>query len=346
VAVVLITGVSRFLGARLAAQLAADPAVERVIGIDTVAPDAPGSTAVGGAVDLGRTEFVRADIRNPLIANVIAQAGVTTVVHAGVLASPREAGGRVAMQELNVIGSMQLLGACQRSTTVGQVVLASTAAVYGASPRNPAVLTEAMATRAPRSGYGRDAFEVEGFVRGLARRRPDIATTVLRYADILGPSVDTALSRYLSLVPVPTLLGFDPRLQLVHETDAVELLRRATVGRHPGVFNVAADDVLLLSQAIRRVGAARLPLPGVAFGPYCAVARASAATARQEQQPQHLRHGRVLDTARLRGEFGTGPARTTAQTLAAWRDGRRPTRADAVAGAPPPSREDLVGTQR
>ena len=83
--VVLITGVSRYLGARLAAELVADPSIERVIGIDSAA------AAPSDLHRLGRTEFVRADIRNPLIAKVIAQARVDTVVHAALLApaSPR-----------------------------------------------------------------------------------------------------------------------------------------------------------------------------------------------------------------------------------------------------------------
>ena len=81
--VVLITGVSRFLGGQLAARLAADPEIERVIGIDTVAPRTSELAA------LGRTEFVRADIRNPLIAKVMTQARVGTVVHAALMASPR-----------------------------------------------------------------------------------------------------------------------------------------------------------------------------------------------------------------------------------------------------------------
>ncbi|MGN6608241.1 MAG: NAD-dependent epimerase/dehydratase family protein, partial [Jatrophihabitans sp.] len=298
-AVVLITGVSRFLGAHLAAQLAADPAIDRVIGLDLVPPRAD-------RVDLGRTEFVRADIRNPLVAKVIAQAGVTTVVHAGVVASPRAAGGRVAMQELNVVGSLQLFGACQRSDTVSQVVFASTAAVYGSSARQPAVLTETSCTeRAGRTGYARDAHEVEGYVRGLARRRPDITTTVLRFADIVGPHADTTMTRYLSLVPVPTVLGFDPRLQLLHEDDAIEVLRRATVQRHPGVFHVAGDGVLVLSQLVRRSGAARLPLPAPVFGAWCALTRSTAAAELAAQQPQLLQYGRVLDTARLRREFGS-----------------------------------------
>src|SRR5690349_4416928 len=157
--VVLITGVSRFVGGRLAAQLAADPAIDRVIGIDTVPPRSADLPL------LGRTEFVRADIRNPLIAKVMSQARVQTVVHSALISVPREIGGRVSMQEMNVIGTMQLLAACQKSDTVQGVALRSTTAVYGSAASDPAVFTEDMEPHgaSPR-GYAKDAAEVEGYV--------------------------------------------------------------------------------------------------------------------------------------------------------------------------------------
>ena len=102
---VLVTGVSRYLGGRMAALLATDPAIDTVIGVDVVAPE----LAIPG------TEFVRADIRNPVIAKVMGEAGVDTVVHMGVIATPKQAGGRSTMKEINVIGTMQLLAACQRT---------------------------------------------------------------------------------------------------------------------------------------------------------------------------------------------------------------------------------------
>ena len=98
---------------------------------------------------LGRTEFVRADIRNPLIAKVIASADVDTVVHMNVIATPLGAGGRTAMKEINVIGTMQLLAACQKAPSMRKLVVKSTTAVYGSSPRDPALFTEdARAARA------------------------------------------------------------------------------------------------------------------------------------------------------------------------------------------------------
>src|SRR4051794_15816609 len=126
--VVLITGVSRYLGGRLAALLAADPGIERVIGVDVVPP----------RQDVGRTEFVRADIRNPIIAKVIASAQVDTVVHMSVIATPFGAGGRTPMKGINGLGPMQLLPPCPKAPSPQKLGGRSTTAGYGASSRDPA----------------------------------------------------------------------------------------------------------------------------------------------------------------------------------------------------------------
>src|SRR5579875_47347 len=250
---VLVAGVSRHLGGRLAAQLAADPSIDRVICVDTAPP------RTSQLPLLGRTEFVRADIRNPLIAKVIAQAQVTTVVHAALLNSPRQVGGRVPMQETNVIGTMQLLAACQKSEHVRRIVLSSTTAVYGSGPADPAVFTEdAPVGENTVAGYAKDAIEVESYLRGFTRRRPDVVATVLRMAGVVGPDSESSLTRYLAPPFVPSALGFDPRIQLLHELDAVEALRLATTDSRPGIFNVAGDGALPLSQLTRRIGRARV----------------------------------------------------------------------------------------
>jgi UDP-glucose 4-epimerase len=307
--VVLVTGVSRHLGSRLAGVLAADPSVERIVGVDTVAPrpDQRGT--------LGRTEFVRADIRNPMIAKVIAQAGVDTVVHMNVVATPSGAGGRTAMKEINVIGTMQLLAACQKAPTMRRLVVKSTTAVYGSSPRDPALFTEDQEPRAlPRTGYAKDAVEVEGYVRGFGRRRPDVALTVCRFTNFVGPTIDSPLTRYLSLPVVPTVLGFDPRLQLCHEDDGIEVLRRATLEDHPGTFNVGGKGVLLLSQALRRLGRPALPVPSPAVSAVARVLRGAGVVDFSPEQLAVLQHGRGVDTSRLRRELGTGP-RPTAEAF-------------------------------
>jgi len=184
--VVMVTGVSRYLGGRFAQLLQADPDVARVIGVDVVPPKQ----------DLGDAEFVRADIRNPIIGKVIARADVDTVAHMAVLATPTGAGGRATMKEINVIGTMQLLAACQKAPSVQKLVVKSSTSVYGSSPRDPALFTEDQEPQGlARSGYAKDSVEVEGYVRGFARRRPDVTVSTLRFANFMGPTVRTPSRR-------------------------------------------------------------------------------------------------------------------------------------------------------
>ncbi len=304
--VVLVTGVSRYLGGRFADLLLSQPGIDRVIGVDVVPPP----HSIGGA------EFVRADIRNPVVAKVIAQAEVDTVAHLNVIATPMSAGGRVAMKEINVIGTMQLLAACQKAPTVRRLVVKSSAAVYGSSPRDPAMFTEDTGAKSlPRSGFGKDSIEVEGYVRGFARRRPDVALSVLRFANIIGPRIATPMTDYFSMPVVPTVLGFDARLQFVHEDDALRAMLEATVGPGVGTVNVAGDGVLTVSQAARIAGRPVLPVPMAAGGWVGQVVRRSGLADFSPEQMQYLAYGRGLDTTRMREVLGFTPGYTTREAF-------------------------------
>jgi UDP-glucose 4-epimerase len=212
------------------------------------------------------------------------------------------------MKEHNVIGTMQLLGACQRSATVRRVVVRSTTAVYGSSPRDPAVFTEDLEPHdGPSHGYAKDAAEVEGYVRGFARRRPDVSVSLLRFANFMGPGVDSPLTRYFTQPVLPTVFGFDPRLQFVHEDDAVEVLRRMAKEDHPGTFNVAGAGVLLLSQCARRAGRLSLPLLSPAVRLLGAVVRRAGLVDYSSEQLSLMSHGRVVDSGALEAELGWKP---------------------------------------
>ncbi len=305
--VVLVTGVSRDLGRRFARYAAADPAIDRVIGVDVVPPRG----------DIGEMSFVRADIRNPVIAKVIAKEDVDTVVHMSVIATPGTAGGRNAMKELNVIGSMQLLAACQKAPELRTLVVKSSTTMYGASNRDPAMFTEDMGPRrAPRAGYAKDVAEVEGYVRGFARRRPDVRVTILRPANVIGAHVVSPLTSYFRLPVLPTVLGYDPRLQFLHERDLLGALRHAVATDVAGIFNVAGDGVLTLSQAVRRLRRPTVPLPSFAIGGVGSALRSSRVTDLSPELLALLTYGRGVDTTRMREDLGFEPAYTTAEAFA------------------------------
>lgn len=314
--VVLVTGAGRHLGSRLCARLAADPSIEQVLGIDTEPAPAEASAV------LGRTEFIRADVRNPLLAKVIASAGVDTVVHLQVASTPGLAGGREAMKQINIVGTMQLLAACQQAPAVRRLVVGSTTAVYGSSPRDPALFTEDAEPRlSRRSGYAKDAVEVEGFARGFGRRRPDVALSLLRFTNVIGADAANPLTRYFSLPVIPTVLGFDPRLQLCHDEDAVEAVRRCTLADHPGTYNVGGHGVLLLSQAVRRLGAPSFAVPAPLVPLVARGFRRAGLVDFSSEQLRYLEYGQVADVSRLGQRLGWSP-RPTAEAFEDFAAGR------------------------
>ncbi|GAB2931213.1 NAD-dependent epimerase/dehydratase family protein [Rhodococcus aerolatus] len=316
--VVLVSGVSGDVAARTAAAVARLPSVRRVLAVDTV-PDRRG--------DLARTpgvELVRADLRTPAVARLLVDARVDTVVHAGLRSLPGAYGGRSALKDMNVLGSMALLAACQQAPTLRRLVVKSAADVYGATPRDPAVFTEDMEPRSvPGGGFARQAAEVEGYVRAFARRRPDVALTVLRLAHVIGPTVDTTFSRYFALPVVPTVLGHDARVQLLHETDAVDVLALAAHAPAAGTVNVAGDGVLLLSQAIRRAGRVSVAVPSSLVGLVGTAVRGARLVDFSPEQVRFLNVGRVVDSTRAREVLGFRPRYTTRAALDDFVRGRR-----------------------
>ena len=303
--VVLVTGVSRDFGGRFARRIASDPGVSRVIGVDVTPPRG----------DLREVSFVRADIRNPVIAKVIAGEDVDTVVHMSVQSSPDRGtgGGRSSMKEHNVIGTMQLLAACQRAPGLERLVVRSSSAVYGSSSRDPAMFTEDMAAkRQPRTGYAKDVLEVEGYIRGFARRRPDVAVTMLRAAHTVGPSVSSPLTDYFRLPVVPTVLGYDARLQLLHDDDLLGALHHATLGGVHGTFNVAGEGIMMLSQALRRLGRPTVGVPAFGLIALSQLSRRAGAHRLPAELSGYLTFGRGLDTTRMRTVLGFAPTHTTA----------------------------------
>ena len=313
--VVLVTGVAGSFASMYARRLAAlgeGSGIDKVVGIDTILP----------GTDLGRVKFVRADIRTPVVGKVIAVEDVDTIVHLDVNPPMR---GRAGGKELNVIGTMQLLAACQRSAQVAKVVLASSAAVYGSSARDPAMFTESLPARnGVRSGFPKDIVEVESYARGFARRRPEVIITTIRAAQVLHPAIPSPLGNYFSNPVLPSVLGFDPRLQFLALQDALEIMTQAVVHDRPGTFNAAGDGVVLLSQAARRLGRPLVRLPPIGF----AVAARRFIRAMGSDIPPDLHRlltfGRAIDTTALRDIFGYELTRTSEEVFEDFRAELRP----------------------
>ena len=296
---IAIAGIAGHWGTELARCLARDPAVEQIFGLDTRAPEA----------DLERTEVIEVDIRSPVLSRLLPSTGVDTVVHCGILWYPEPGKPARALHDINLIGTLQLLAACEKTETVERVVVRGSSAIYGCEPAGPSFFSEEMARSFPlRTRFQRDIGELEAYFENFARRHPALSCCMLRYQPEIGPDLPTPLSRYLALPVVPTQLGFDPHLQMLHEADANEALRVATMRPVRGAVNVAPSGSISLTRALRIAGRTELPIPHPMFGlALSRLGRRLGIGDLHGDAVRLLRYGRGVDNRRLREELGFEP---------------------------------------
>jgi UDP-glucose 4-epimerase len=288
---ILLTGLSTYWGGRLAQALERDPGVEAIIGVDRRPPK----------VELHRTEYVRVTDSHSLIRRIVEAAEIDTVVDTRLVVDSIVTSPRLA-HENNVMGTMNVLAACGgEGNPVRKVVFKSSAHYYGAEQDDPAFFTEAMdRPHAPGTPIERDIVDAERAVREFALRHPHVTVTVLRFANGLGPALRTSLSQLFSLPAVPGILGFDPRFQFIHEDDLAGCLEHAVRHDIEGVYNGAADGVLILSEVAGLLGKRFAPvLPP--FGTSLAASALRRAGLRISPETLGLlRYGRGLDNRKLK----------------------------------------------
>lgn len=298
---ILVTGAATWAGGRLIQQLEHRPDVE-VLAVDEIEP------RLEFASELHHFELDR-----PEFAHFILDTEPEVVVHLQTVDRSPQLGGSRAHEEA-VVGAQALFGAIGRCDRIRHVVVKSDVTVYGVGPRNPSVASESSPFEGRRSRYVRDLAEMERYLEDLAARRPDVTFTILRFAGVFGEGVANPLSRYLRLPVVPTRLGFDPRLQLISEADAVGALAHSIDHPHPGAFNIAATGQMYLSRILRLGKRASQPLPKRLYEMSIrALGRFDLVLPSHVQRM--VRYGLVADTDRMRRVLGFEPKLNLRQTI-------------------------------
>lgn len=234
---VALTGADTFFGRRLVGRWSDSESDARVVCLDAGAPQ---------------------------LAEILEKEGVESLVHLELSDIPAVGSERHYADELR--RTRMLLDACAEAQ-VGRLVIPSSTMCYGPRLENPQhLLEDATLHGHPDAGWVSNRVQIEQAVARFREDHPASEVTVLRHCWIVGPRFMDAVIRYFEADWVPTLLGYDPLMQFVHEDDVLELIEESALESHPGVFNVVGEGVLPLSGYLRLANKWNVPTPRALLG--------------------------------------------------------------------------------
>jgi UDP-glucose 4-epimerase len=242
----LITGIAGGLGQLIAHRLAGSFSI---VGVDRTVP-----TSLPSEV-----RMYLHDLRKRRFEDVFRVERPDAVVHLAFVRHFRHE--PTLRHEVNVLGTRRVLEYAI-AHGVKRLVVLSSAYVYGALPENPFYVDEESPLNVSRTyPEVRDLAEVDALASTFLWRHPEIATAILRPVNTLSPKLQSTISRYLCQRYVPTILGFNPMMQFIHEDDVAEAVGLALKSGAHGVFNVAGPGAVPLKVAIREAGGTAVPIP-------------------------------------------------------------------------------------
>ena len=299
VAPIVITGICGRLGKRLARVLHRE---RPVIGVDRRPfADKP--------KDILHAQL---DLRRKKLKDVFRSGSVAGIVHLGVLHDPRASAEE--HHSWNVAGFAKLLEYVAQFK-IPKLVVLSSANVYGPQPGNAQFLTEdAPLLGGANFGEIRDLIEVDMLAQSFFWKHPQTETVILRPVHILG-SVHNAPSNFLRLPVIPTLLGYDPMVQVIQERDVVGALKTALRPGVKGVFNLGGPEPLPLSRIIDILGKGALPIPFSLGKMVMKRLWSLHLTTFPPPELDHIRYVCMVDDKRSREELGFRPAQTIEDTI-------------------------------
>ncbi|MDG2050883.1 MAG: NAD-dependent epimerase/dehydratase family protein [Myxococcota bacterium] len=250
---IAVTGLNSEDGVRIVERLLSRDPAAKIMGLDLSRP-----LRLAGKID-----FHALDLTSPtadvVLAERLAAEGVEVLVHLAFRSSPTP--DIEEDHELETIGSLHVMNAVA-AAKLPRLVVSSSTMLYGARPDNPNYLSESHALRGhPDAHCVQNRVEVENLLADWSARNAETEVTILRSGWVVGPSRSNYISRFFEAPVIPTVLGFDPLLQLLHEDDLLDVYEESILHSHPGIWNVVGREALPLSTLVALAGKRRLALP-------------------------------------------------------------------------------------
>ena len=319
---VAVTGPTGAIGKALMRALQDDPNVQRVVGMAR----RPFDPLVHGWT---KVEYRQGDILDEHSVKALV-AGADVVVHLAFLIF----GSHDETTRVNLEGSRNVFTAAL-AEGVDRFVYTSSVAAYGFHDDNPELLHEDIPARGSEDHYySAQKAELERtLVEMTARSKSDVF--VFRPCIVAGPNATELIENipYVQLgeklpEPVRNLMGTIPLLrpvipdpgvpfQLVHEDDvATALVAAIDGGRVPGVYNLAADGEITLTDLAHALGWYSMPVPELAVDLTARVVSKIPLMPARASWISAIRVPVLMDTGKAKMNLGWDPEHDAFDTLA------------------------------
>lgn len=200
-----------------------------------------------------------------------------------------------------VVRTAQTLVTATAAAGVPRLIVVTSAQVYGAAADNPVPLSEDAHLNGIRDGgIVGDLLAVEDVIEDARRVHPGLSITVVRPAALVGPGIDTVVTRHFEAPRLLTVKGANPAWQFCHLDDlaaAVGVVTRSELG---SVLTVGAPGWLSQEQVEALTGMRRIQLSeATALGTAARLHRFGVLPA-PASELAHALYPWVIDSARLR----------------------------------------------
>ena len=301
---VLITGASGAVGSALLQELASSK--YEVIATDVVEP-----------ADLHEnSKFVSLDVRGTDAERVISKERPDVVIHLASIVSPTT---REFAYAVDVTGSENILKACV-DHGVKRLIVTSSGAAYGYHADNPNPLRESDPVRGnPEFAYSDHKRQVEELLSEARGKKPELEQVIFRVGTVLGEGMENQITALFHKPRLLAIKGSESPFVFIWTEDLARILARAIEEGPTGIYNVAGDGALGVTDLAQKMGKSVFRLPAWLLKSVLAICHPLKLSRYGPQQVRFLQYRPVLDNSALKHEFGYTPELTSAEVFDLWR---------------------------
>ncbi|WP_298852324.1 SDR family oxidoreductase [uncultured Ruegeria sp.] len=262
--------------------------------------------------------YLPMDVTTDAPARVIAKVKPDVIVHLASIVTPPPKMGRAAAYAVDVEGTRKVMNAAI-ANGVRRLVVTSSGAAYGYHADNPVPLCEDDPLRGnPEFPYSDHKRQVEEILAEARSASPDLEQVILRVGTVLGAGTENQITALFHKPRLLAVSGSDSPFVFIWTHDLARILQRAATDGPPGIYNVAGDGAMGVTDLARAMGKPVRRLPTWVLKAALAVARPLGLSRYGPEQVRFLQYRPVLDNSALKSEFGYIPKKTSAEVFAFW----------------------------